>query len=80
MATDLHFLDLLELNACLRGREISSVEATRSQLDRIDVIDRQLGSYAFIMAEEAMVCALKADKEIDAGRYRGGRFMACRSL
>jgi amidase len=71
LATDLHFLDLLELSACLRDREISSVEATRAQLDRIAAIDPQLGSYAFIMAEEAMVCAARADKEIDAGRYRG---------
>jgi amidase len=71
MRTELHFLELLELADCLRRREVTSVEATRSQLDRIATLDPHLNSYVFVMAEDAMAAAAQADREIATGHYRG---------
>jgi amidase len=71
MTTEQHFLELLELAACLLRREISSAEATRAQLDRIVALDGRLGSYAAVMADDATAAAAAADAEIAAGRYRG---------
>jgi len=68
---DLHFLQLTELANLLRRREVTSVEATRAQLERIDRLDGQLASYARTTPEQAMAAAAVADAEIAAGRYRG---------
>jgi amidase len=68
---DLHYLELTELADLLRRREITSVEATRAQLERIDRLDRHLASYARVTAEQALAAAETADAEIAAGHYRG---------
>ena len=70
-ADDLHYLELMELAACIKAREISPVEATRAQLDRIAALDGELGSYVQVMADAAMTQAEAAHAEIAAGRYRG---------
>jgi amidase len=71
-ATDeLHYLELTELAACIRARKISPLQATRAQLDRIAVLDDELGSYVRVMADAAMEQAGTAHAEIAAGRYRG---------
>ena len=41
----LHYLELTELAARIKAREISPVEVTRAQLDRIAALDGELGSY-----------------------------------
>ncbi|MBB4359658.1 Asp-tRNA(Asn)/Glu-tRNA(Gln) amidotransferase A subunit family amidase [Bradyrhizobium sp. CIR18] len=71
MADALHYLELTALAAHLKAREISALEVTRAQLDRIDSIDRDLGSYVHVMAETAMAEAEAADADIAQGRYRG---------
>jgi amidase len=71
MRTDLHFLELRELAARIRTRQISPVEVTRTLLDRITAFDGMLGSYALVMAEDAIAAAEMAEAEIVAGRYRG---------
>ena len=40
-------------------------------LARIDQLDGQLKSYATLMAEQAMTAAQEAEREINAGTYRG---------
>ena len=70
-ADDLHYLELMELAACIKAREISPVDVTRAQLDRIAALDGELGSYVQVMADAAMAQAETADAEIAAGRYRG---------
>jgi Asp-tRNA(Asn)/Glu-tRNA(Gln) amidotransferase A subunit family amidase len=50
MRTELHLLEILELADCLRRREITSVEATLSQPDRIAALDAYRNSYASVMA------------------------------
>jgi amidase len=68
---NLHYLQLAELAALIKAREISPVEATRAQLDRISALDGALGSYALVMADAALAQAAAAEKEIAAGTYRG---------
>ncbi len=71
MVDDLHYLELMELAACIKARKISPLEVTRAQLDRIAALDGELGSYVHVMAEAAMAQAEAAHAEITAGRYRG---------
>jgi amidase len=68
---DLHYLELAELAGLLRSRKVTSVEATRAQLERIDRLDDHLASYARVTPERALAAAKIADAEIAAGRYRG---------
>jgi amidase len=67
----LHYLELTELAARIRAREVSPVTVTRAQLDRIAALDGAFGSYALVMADVAMAQAEAAEAEIAAGRYRG---------
>jgi amidase len=69
--TDLPFLEITELAAHIRAREVSPVAVTRAQLDRIASRDSVLRSYALVMADVAMAQAEAAETEIAAGRYRG---------
>ncbi|MET4800629.1 amidase [Bradyrhizobium sp. LB11.1] len=71
MTDALHYLELTELAARLKARELSSLQVTRSQLDRINAIDHELSSYVHVMAETAIAEAKAADAEIAHGRYRG---------
>jgi amidase len=71
VATDLHYLELTELAARIKTREVSPVVVTRALLDRIASLDGALGSYALVMADVAMAQARAAEVEIAAGRYRG---------
>jgi amidase len=68
---DLHHLELLELADLLRRREVTSVEVTRAQLERIERLDGGLASYARVTPEHALAAAETADVELAAGRYRG---------
>ncbi|MET4120284.1 amidase [Bradyrhizobium sp. JR4.1] len=71
MAEAPHYLELIELAARLEAREISALEVTRAQLDRIDALDHELGSYVHVMSETAIAEAKAADAEIANGQYRG---------
>jgi amidase len=71
IAGDLHYLELMELAARIRAFEVSPVDVTRAQLDRIASLDTALGSYALVMADVAMAQAKAAEAEMSAGRYRG---------
>ena len=68
---NLHYLELLDVANLIQARKLSSVEATRAQLDRIDKLDSRLRSYATVTAEPALAAAAVADKEIAAGEVRG---------
>jgi amidase len=68
---ELHYLEITELAACIRARRISPLEVTRAQLDRIALLDGELGSYVGVMADAAMAQAQTAHVEIATGRYRG---------
>ena len=67
----LHWLTLTELGGRIKAREVSPLEATRAQLERIGALDPQLHAYVTVTAERALAHALGAESEIAAGRYRG---------
>lgn len=69
--SELHHLGIEELGRRLRAREVSSVEATETMLDRIDALDDDLTSYAVVLADEARSAAGVADDEIAQGHDRG---------
>src|SRR5262249_1618955 len=71
ITTDLHYLELMELAALIKAREVSPVVVTHALIDRIASLDGTLGSYAFVTADAAMAQAKAAEAEIAAGRYRG---------
>lgn len=66
-----HYLELLDIGRRIQSREISSVEATQAQLDRISKLDGALKSYATPMPDSALADARRADDEIRQGKIRG---------
>ena len=61
---ELHALRAHELRELLDRGEISSVELTKSLLQRIEAVDGALGSYVTVRAEEALKEAEEADRRI----------------
>ena len=70
-AADWPYLELLDIGRLIRSREVSSVEVTRAQLERIGRLDGRLKSYVTVMADSAQAEAERADGEIAAGAVRG---------
>jgi len=68
---DWHYLELLDIARRIQAREISSVDATQAQLERIARLDGRLKSYATLMADSALADAQRADAEIARGEIRG---------
>lgn len=72
MASDgLHYLELVELTRRMHAREISPVEATKAELDRIAALDPSLHSYALVTPEAALEQAHQAETEIARGDIKG---------
>jgi amidase len=71
MSADLHYLSLDEVARRLKARKVSSVEATRAILDRIEALDPKLKSYATVTPERALQDAARLDAETAAGKSRG---------
>ncbi|MEQ1807160.1 MAG: amidase, partial [Burkholderiaceae bacterium] len=70
-SSDWHYLELLDIARRIQAREISSVDATKAQLSRIQKLDGSLKSYATLMADSALADAVRADAEIAKGEIRG---------
>jgi amidase len=68
---DLHYLGLLDVGKLIQSRQLSPVEATQAQLDRIAKLDGALKSYAHLTAASALEQAHAAEKEIASGKVRG---------
>src|SRR4029077_21211584 len=71
MSSDLYYLSLDEVARRLKARKLSSVEATRAILDRIDKLDPKLKSYATVTPERALQDAARLDAETASGKSRG---------
>ena len=69
--TPLHFKTITEIAEAIAAKQLSPVEITTAMLARIAQLDGQLMSYATVMSEHAMAAAQKAEREINAGTYRG---------
>ena len=70
-AETLCFLSLTELAARLRAKEPTSVEVTRTILERIRKANPHLHAYLTVTEEAALRSAEQADREISGGRWRG---------
>ena len=69
--TPLHFKTITEIAEAIASKQLSPIEITTAMLARIAQLDGQLMSYATVMSEHAMAAAQKAEREINAGTYRG---------
>lgn len=69
--TELHYCSLLEVAQQIQTKKLSPVEVTKAMLERVDRIDGQLKSYAFVMADVALEQAAAAGREIASGKIRG---------
>jgi aspartyl-tRNA(Asn)/glutamyl-tRNA(Gln) amidotransferase subunit A len=64
---ELYELTIHELHALLKSGEVSSVEATRAMLGRIDAVEDKVRAFITVTPEEALKDAEAADKRIAAG-------------
>ena len=72
MATDaLCYLELVELTRRMHAKEISPVEATKAELERIEALDKSLHSFALVTPEAALEQARQAEAEISRGDIKG---------
>jgi amidase len=71
MTEEIFYLELAELTRRMHAKELSPVEVTRSLLDRIDLLDRRLQSFALVLPEMALRQAHQAEEEIGRGEIRG---------
>jgi len=71
MSNELHYLELVEVGQRIQRKELSPVEVTQAQLDRIEKVDGALQSYVIVMAEQALADARQAEAEIARGHIRG---------
>ena len=69
--TPLHFRTITEIAEGIASKELSPVDVTTAILARIEQLDDQLKSYATVMSAHAMAAAQEAEREINAGMYRG---------
>src|SRR5688572_5187993 len=68
---DLCYWSIGKLAAHLRLRQLSPVEVTRAQLERIDTLDPRLNAYLTVLPEQAMREAHVAEQAIMDGHYHG---------
>ena len=67
----LYYLELVELTRRMHAKEISPVDATKAELDRIAKLDKSLGSFALVTPDSAMEQARQAESEIARGDIKG---------
>jgi aspartyl-tRNA(Asn)/glutamyl-tRNA(Gln) amidotransferase subunit A len=60
-------LTIHELHQKLKAKELSSVEATRAMLERIEAVDGRVNAYITVTPEQALIEAEAADRRIAAG-------------
>ncbi len=66
-----HDLTAIELRDRIAARQVSSVEATRAVLDRIDRLNPGLGAYLSVFPDRALEAAKDVDRRIAAGEPVG---------
>jgi aspartyl-tRNA(Asn)/glutamyl-tRNA(Gln) amidotransferase subunit A len=71
LSEDILYLPVTELSRRIRARQLSPVELTESYLERSRQIGPKLNAYVTLTPELAKQQAQAAEKEINAGKYRG---------
>jgi len=69
--TEIAELTLAEIAAAIRGRRVSSVEATRALLERIESWQPRLNAFVRVEAEDALAAAAAADKALGEDSAKG---------
>jgi amidase len=69
--SELHYSSIGEVAERIKSQELSSVDLTRHMLDRIDLIDKELKSFATVTRNRALKEAELADRDVAAGNYLG---------
>src|SRR5438093_12111128 len=65
-------LPLAEAADLIRRRELSPVELTRAVLARIEALGPRLNAFTTLAPrEQVLAAALEAEREVQAGTYRG---------
>lgn len=67
----MHFRSILDLSKDIKSKKLSPVELTRYMLERIEVKDPDIRSFLAVTADRAAEQALKAEREIMSGLWRG---------
>jgi len=67
----LHYLELLDLARRMHAKEVSPVEATKAELERIEKLDKSLRIFALVTPEAALEQARQAEAEISRGEIKG---------
>jgi aspartyl-tRNA(Asn)/glutamyl-tRNA(Gln) amidotransferase subunit A len=68
---DYHYLSIAELSELIRQKKVSPVELVSECLKRIERLNPMLNAFITITADQALQEARKAEKEIEAGRWKG---------
>src|SRR5689334_9630006 len=66
--SQLHELDATAQAAALRAGEVSSVELVQHHLDRIDAHGSSLGAFVTVTAEQSLLRAAEADRQLASGQ------------
>lgn len=69
--TNLAYASIAELGPLYKRKAISPVEVTRTVLDRIEAVDKDLNAYITVLRETALQAARRAERAIRAGRSLG---------
>ena len=62
---------IAEMSELIQKGRVSPVEVTRECLETIERLNPTLNAFITVTAESALAEATKAEKEIQAGRWRG---------
>jgi aspartyl-tRNA(Asn)/glutamyl-tRNA(Gln) amidotransferase subunit A len=68
---DILELNLTDLSKLIAARELSSSEAVKAALTRLELLEHKLNAFITVLSEQAPADAKKADEEIARGHYRG---------
>lgn len=68
---NIHYATITQLAPLVGSGELSPVELTKLQLERIEKLNPKLRAYATVTDDLAMEQAERAEAEISAGNYRG---------
>jgi aspartyl-tRNA(Asn)/glutamyl-tRNA(Gln) amidotransferase subunit A len=71
LSDDVLYRSVRELGSLIKARKIRPVELTESYLARLEKFGPKLGAVATLTSKHALQLAKQAEKEIDAGNYRG---------
>ena len=69
--TDINELSLADLSWLIAARELSSSEAVKAALTRLELLENKLNAFITVLPEQALADAKKADEEIARGLHRG---------